>query len=188
MAHAGYLPVKELKTLRKLGTRLHGHPHREALPGLETSSGPLGEGLSQGAGMAYALRMNGSRARVWVLGGDGELNEGNVWEALMFASKYRLGNVTYIIDRNNIQIDGFTEDVMPLEPLRSRFESFGWHVEDINGHNMDAMLTDSRKRKQSKKSQCALLRTPSQEKVLNLWKIFQNGTANHQMKKRHKMH
>jgi transketolase len=140
LAHAGFFPRKELWTLRQLGTRLHGHPHRDALPGIENSSGPLGEGVSQGAGMAYALRMNKSRARVWVLGSDGELNEGNVWEGLMFAGKHRLGKLTYIIDRNNIQIDGFTEDVMPLEPLRSKFEAFNWHVEDINGHNMDAIL------------------------------------------------
>ena len=140
MAHAGYFPVKELETLRKLGSRLQGHPHREALPGLETSSGPLGSGLSQGSGMAYALRMNNLRSRVWVLGSDGEHNEGNVWEAVMFAGKYRLSNLTYIIDRNNIQIDGFTEDVMPLEPLKAKYEAFNWHVEDINGHNMSAII------------------------------------------------
>ncbi|OHB18269.1 MAG: transketolase [Parcubacteria group bacterium RIFCSPHIGHO2_01_FULL_47_10b] len=140
MAHAGYFPRKELQTLRKFGSRLQGHPHRESLPGLETTSGPLGSGLSQGVGMAYALRMNRSRARVWVVGSDGEHDEGNTWEAVMFAGKHRLHNITYIIDRNNIQIDGFTEDIMPLEPLRDKYEAFNWHVEDINGHNMDAIV------------------------------------------------
>ena len=150
MAHAGYLPLEELKTLRKLGTRLQGHPHRTVLPGLETSSGPLGSGLSQAIGMSLAMRMGidkekeGERADnpswIYCLLGDGELDCGQIWEATMMAGKEKLYNIIGIIDRNNIQIDGFTEDVMPLEPLKDKFEDFGWHVEEINGHNFEEIV------------------------------------------------
>lgn len=144
LARAGYFPLEELKTLRKLGTRLQGHPHRGALPGVETTSGPLGSGLSQAIGMALAAKMdkNGStgsprgKYRVYALMSDGELQEGNVWEAAMFAGKNKMNNLTAVIDRNNIQIDGFTEDVMPLESLRAKFESFNWHVLEVDGHNI----------------------------------------------------
>ena len=141
MANAGYLDRDELKTLRQLGSRLQGHPERDLLPGLETTSGPLGEGLSQANGMAYALKMNGDHKRqVYCLMGDGEINEGNVWEAAMFAAKYKLYNLTAFIDRNNIQIDGPTEEVMPLENLKDKWEAFGWHVLEIDGHNMEAII------------------------------------------------
>lgn len=141
MAHAGYFDKKELMTLRKLGSRLQGHPERTKLPGMETTSGPLGCGLSQGCGMSLAMRMNNELHRwIYIVMGDGELNEGNVWEAVMLANKYNLTNITAIIDRNNIQIDGPTEDVMPLEDLRAKWEAFGWHVMDINGNNMEAVI------------------------------------------------
>lgn len=147
MAHAGYFSVKELKTLRKFGSRLQGHPHREWLPGIETSSGPLGSGLSQAIGMALAMRMDqcsGSSpdcvSWIYCLMGDGELDCGQIWEAAMFAGKEKLYNIIGVIDRNNIQIDGFTENVMPLEPLKEKFESFGWHVQEIDGHNMRAII------------------------------------------------
>ncbi|MBP7807571.1 transketolase [Candidatus Saccharibacteria bacterium] len=141
MAHAGYFDVKELMTLRKLGSRLQGHPERIKLPGLENTSGPLGCGLSQACGMALAMRMDEQQHRwVYVVMGDGELNEGNVWEAAMLGSKYKLTNVIGIIDRNNIQIDGPTESVMPLEDLRAKWESFGWHVIEIDGNNMEAVI------------------------------------------------
>lgn len=145
MAHAGYFPVEECMTLRKLGSRLQGHPERTRLPGLETTSGPLGEGLSQGAGIAWALRADKNRSsssagsaapRVYVLMGDGEQDEGNVWEAVMWTGKQKLHNVTAVIDRNNIQIDGMTEDVMPLENLRAKYEAFNWHVIEVDGHNI----------------------------------------------------
>ena len=142
MAHRGYFPVEECKTLRKFGTRLQGHPHREWLPGIETSSGPLGSGLSQAVGMALADRIDRGRASnrfYYCLMGDGEINEGQVWEAAMLAGKEKLHNLVGIIDRNNIQIDGFTEDVMPLEPLREKWEAFGWHVQEIDGHNIEAI-------------------------------------------------
>lgn len=142
MAHAGYFEIDELKTLRKLGTRLQGHPERVALPGIEATSGPLGSGLSQAAGYAYTLQyMDKNYHRcVYVMMGDGEINEGNIWEAAMFAGKYKLGNITAFIDRNNIQIDGTTEDVMPLEDLRGKWESFGWHVLEVDGHNIQSVI------------------------------------------------
>lgn len=140
LAHAGFFPLAELKTLRKLGTRLQGHPHIGALPGIETSSGPLGQGISQAIGIALAGKMDGLKYEVYCVSGDGELQEGQNWEAAMFAGKHRIANLTWIIDRNNIQIDGFTENVMPLEPLRDKFEAFGWHVIDVDGHNLEEII------------------------------------------------
>lgn len=141
MAHAGYFGRDELATLRRFGSRLQGHPERTKLPGLETTSGPLGCGLSQASGMAMALRMNGENHRwVYVVMGDGELDEGNIWEAAMLAGKYKLGNLIGIVDRNNIQIDGPTEQVMPLEDLRAKWEAFGWHVLEIDGNNIQEII------------------------------------------------
>jgi transketolase len=141
MAHAGFFDRKELMTLRAFGSRLQGHPERLKLPGLENTSGPLGCGLSQGAGMALAMRMNKQLHRwIYVIMGDGEQNEGNVWEAAMLTAKYKLHNVIAITDRNNIQIDGPTETVMPLEDLRAKWEAFGWHVIEIDGHNIEAFI------------------------------------------------
>lgn len=141
MAHAGYFDKKELMTLRQFGSRLQGHPERTKLPGLENTSGPLGSGLSQAAGMALAMRMNKDHHRwVYVVLGDGEQDEGNIWEAAMLASKYKLNNIIAITDRNNIQIDGPTETVMPLEDLKGKWEAFGWHVIDIDGNNMEAVI------------------------------------------------
>lgn len=135
MAHAGYFPIEELKTLRKFGSRLQGHPHREFMPWLETSSGPLGSGLSQAVGMAIADKIDGTRRSVYCFLGDGELNEGQNWEAMMLGAKEKLNNLIAIVDRNNIQIDGSTEDVMPLLDLGKKWKSFGWFVQEINGHN-----------------------------------------------------
>ena len=138
MAHAGCFPVKELKTLRKFGSRLQGHPHREFLPGVETSSGPLGSGLSQALGMALADRIDRPQSPIffYCFMGDGELNCGQVWEAIMMAGREQPYNLVAVIDRNGIQIDGFTRDVMPLEPLQEKFESFNWHVVNVDGHNI----------------------------------------------------
>lgn len=140
MAHAGFFPLDDLQTLRRLGTRLQGHPHREVLPGIETTSGPLGSGLSQAAGMALAGKMDQKDWRVICLMSDGEQDEGNTWEAVMLASKYKLNNLTAIMDRNEIQIDGFTEDVMPLDNLKAKYEAFGWYVLEIDGHNIQAII------------------------------------------------
>lgn len=141
MAEAGYFDKSELQTLRQLGSRLQGHPERTKLAGLETTSGPLGCGLSQAIGMALALKLDKQTHRwVYVVMGDGELDEGNVWEAAMLASKYQLSNITGIIDRNNIQIDGPTETVLPLEDLHAKWEAFGWHVIDVDGNNIEAFI------------------------------------------------
>ncbi len=136
MAHAGYFPISELKTLRKINSRLQGHPHRTTLPGVETTSGPLGSGISQAIGVALAARLDKKKYRVYCLTSDGEHDAGNTWEAVMFAGKNKLSNLTVVIDRNNIQIDGYTENIMPLEPLRAKYESFNWHVIDVDGHNI----------------------------------------------------
>lgn len=140
MAHAGYFPLKELKTLRKFASRLQGHPHREWLPGLETSSGPLGSGLSQAVGMALADRVDAgrtSRHYFYALMSDGEQECGQVWEAAQLAAREELHNVIAIIDRNYIQIDGYTEDVMPLDPLKDKWEAFNWHVIEVSGHDFE---------------------------------------------------
>jgi len=140
LALAGYFPKEELKTLRKIGTRLQGHPHRGSLPGIENASGPLGQGLSQAIGMALAAKMDKKKSQIYCLTSDGEHDEGQTWEAIMFAGKNKLDNLTEIMDRNNIQIDGFTEDVMPLEPLREKYEAFNWHVLEIDGNNIEAVI------------------------------------------------
>jgi len=137
MALVGYFPLEELKTLRKLNSRLQGHPHRIALSGIETTSGPLGSGLSQAIGISLAAKLDNKKYRIYCVVSDGEHDTGNFWEAVMFAGKNRLSNLTVIVDRNNIQIDGYTENIMPLEPLREKYESFNWHVLEINGHNIE---------------------------------------------------
>jgi transketolase len=150
MANAGYFPKKELLTLRKYGSRLQGHPHREALPGLETTSGPLGSGLSQSAGMALGLRMNKENNMVFCVCGDGEQDEGNHWEAVMFAAKNKLNNLIAITDRNYIQIDGNTEEIMPLDPLAAKYKVFNWNVVEVDGNDMKEVLRvlqNSRKNK-----------------------------------------
>ncbi|MBU1644221.1 MAG: transketolase [Nanoarchaeota archaeon] len=140
LANSGYFSKKELFTLRKLGTRLQGHPHRESLPGLETTSGPLGSGLSQAAGMAYGLRLDKKPNKVFCLCSDGEHDEGNTWEAVLFAAKHKLDNLIAILDRNYIQIDGNTEDVMPLDPLDKKYLAFNWNVKVIDGNDMEQIL------------------------------------------------
>ncbi|MDD5721248.1 MAG: transketolase [Candidatus Pacebacteria bacterium] len=141
MAHAGYFPVEELKTLRKFGTRLQGHPHREYLPYMETSSGPLGSGLSQAVGMALADKIDGKDKDrfIYCFMSDGEMDEGNTWEAIMLAGKNKLHNLIAVVDRNNIQIEGYTEDVMPLEPFHAKWKSFNWHVIEVSGHDFRSL-------------------------------------------------
>lgn len=149
MAHFGYFPVGELKTLRKFKSRLQGHPHREFLPMLETSSGPLGSGLSQAVGMCLADRIGKTKPDkyFYCLFGDGELNEGQNWEAIMLAGKEKLGNLICIVDRNNIQIDGFTENIMPLEPIDKKWEAFNFDVQVINGNNVEEIYNAIEKAK-----------------------------------------
>lgn len=142
MAERGYFDKAELGSLRKFGSRLQGHPERLSLPGLETTSGPLGSGLSQAAGYAYSLQYLDHHMHrfVYCVLGDGELDEGNIWEAAMFAGKYKLSQLVAIVDRNNIQISGSTEEVMPLEDLKGKWQSFGWHVQEVDGHNINSII------------------------------------------------
>jgi transketolase len=140
MAHAGYFPIEELKTLRKFGSRLQGHPHRESLPGLESTSGPLGQGLSQAIGAALSAKLDNKKHRIYCAMSDGEQDEGQTWEAVLLAAKYKLNNLTAILDRNNIQIDGYTEDVLPLDSLCDKYKAFGWHVLEIDGHNLEEII------------------------------------------------
>lgn len=135
MAHSGYFPKEELLRLRKFGSRLQGHPHREYLPFIETSSGPLGSGLSQAVGIAIADKMYGETKTIYAILSDGEHDEGNTWEAIMLANKEKLSNLIAIVDRNNIQIGGNTERVMPLGDLKEKYKSFGWFEQEVDGHN-----------------------------------------------------
>ncbi len=139
MALSGYFPIEELMTLRKINSRLQGHPHRTALPGVETTSGPLGEGLSQAIGIALSCRLDNKKFRTYCITSDGEHEEGNIWEAVMFAGKYKV-NVINVIDRNRIQIDGNTENIMPLDPLKEKYESFNWHVIEVDGNDIEAFI------------------------------------------------
>lgn len=140
LANAGYFPKEELLTLRKLGSRLQGHPHLGSLPGVENTSGPLAQGFSIAVGMALVAKRERKRWRVYAVVSDGEQQEGQVWEAAMLASKYKLGNLTAIMDRNNIQIDGFTEEINPIEPIAAKYRAFGWHVIEVDGHNIKKLI------------------------------------------------
>ena len=143
MSERGFLPESELLTLRQFGSRLQGHPERILLPGLETTSGPLGCGVSQAAGMAYYIHyiQQATDRTVYCVVGDGELDEGNIWEAALFAAKYQLGQLVVIVDRNMIQIDGSTEEIMPLADIGQKWQSFGWHVQEIDGHAIEEIIT-----------------------------------------------
>lgn len=136
MAEAGYFPAEELKTLRKLGSRLQGHPERTRLPALENTSGPLGDGIAQAVGLAYGAKLDGAKWRTYCITGDGEHDAGIVWESIHFAGKYRLDNLVVIVDRNYIQIDGQTETVMPLDPFEAKYRAFNWHVIECSGNDV----------------------------------------------------
>jgi transketolase len=140
LAERGFFPVGELLTLRKLGSRLQGHPDMKSLPGVEMSTGSLGQGLSMGNGMALAARLDGRDYRVFVLLGDGENQEGMVWEAAMAAAHYRLDNVTAFLDHNGLQIDGPVTEVMSPEPVADKWRAFGWDVQVIDGHNIAQII------------------------------------------------
>lgn len=157
LARSGYFPVDELATLRKLGSRLQGHPHRGALPGIENSSGPLGQGLAQAAGIALAARLDKKNFRTVAMLSDGEHDEGSTWEAIMFAAKYKLDNLVAIIDRNFIQIDGDTETVMPLEPFADKYRAFGWNVIEIDGHDFARIIGAYEKAAQAKGKPTAII-------------------------------
>ena len=139
LANRGFFPVDELKTLRHIGSRLQGHPNMNLTPGVDMSTGSLGQGVSSAVGMALAGKMDQKSYRVYTLLGDGEIEEGQVWEAAMAAAKFHLDNLCAVVDVNGLQIDGKTADVMPSEPLDKKFEAFGWHVIKVNGHDYEAL-------------------------------------------------
>lgn len=150
LANAGYFPKKELMTLRKIGSRLQGHPHIYSAPGIENSAGPLGQGLSLACGVALAGKMDKKKYKVYCSTSDGEVNEGQAWEAFMSAAKYKLDNLICFMDRNNIQISGTSDSVMPLEPLKDKFKAFGWNVSEINGHDFNQILKTFKNTKKGK--------------------------------------
>ncbi|MCB9803036.1 transketolase [Candidatus Nomurabacteria bacterium] len=157
LARAGYFPLAKLKTLRKLNSDLQGHPHNLSLAGVETSSGPLGQGISQAVGMALAAKLDHLKHHIFCVTSDGEHNEGQVWEAIMTANKYHLGNLINIIDYNGIQIDGYTKDIMPLGNLKTKYESFGWKVLETNGHDLKQIIKTLDKAKTYQKSPVAII-------------------------------
>ena len=150
LAKCGYFPREELKTLRKLGSRLQGHPDPTKLPGVEIPGGPEGIGLSEGIGMALAAKLDKLDSRIYVLLGDGELNEGEIWEAAMCAAKYKLDNIVAIVDRNGIQQDGLTEEIMPIEPVAAKWKAFNWNVFEIDGYDFDQIINALNQAEQTK--------------------------------------
>jgi transketolase len=150
LAEAGYFPVEELLTLRKLGCRLQGHPSMQKCPGIDMSTGSLGQGLSVGVGMALAAKLDRKPHRIFTLHGDGEMASGNIWEAAMSASHYKIDNITSFLDRNKLQIDGPTEQIMSIEPIADKWKAFGWHVIEINGHNFNEILTAAEQAQETK--------------------------------------
>lgn len=140
LSKKGFFPKSKLWTLRKLNSDLQGHPKYQSVPGIENVSGSLGQGLSQAVGMAMAAKMDKASYRTYVMTGDGELNEGQVWEAAMFCPSKKLNNITWIIDRNSIQSDGNTQDIMPIENLKAKLESFNWFVIEVDGHNIEEII------------------------------------------------
>jgi transketolase len=157
LALSGYFEIDKLATLRKLGTALQGHPKRGALPGIETTSGPLGEGLSQAIGFSLAAKMDNKSYYTFCITSDGEHQEGNTWEAIMFAGKNKLSNLINIVDKNNIQIDGNTAEIMPIDPLRLKYEAFNWHVLEINGNDINEVYNAILNAKEVKNAPVAII-------------------------------
>jgi transketolase len=139
MAECGYTPKDQLNTLRKLGSIYQGHPDRRFIPALEASTGSLGEGLSLGIGMALAAKLDSSPSRAYVVLGDGEIQEGQIWEAAMFGGDKRVDNLVAIVDYNHIQLDGFVNDIMPLDPVPDKWRAFNWHAIEVDGHSIPAL-------------------------------------------------
>lgn len=159
LAESGYFPVEELTSLRKLGSRLQGHPVRGKVPGVEMSTGSLGQGLSMACGIALAGKMDGKDYWTYCLLGDGEMQSGQNWEAMMFAAHYGLGNLIAFVDRNYLQIEGDTEKVMELEPLADKCRSFGWDVYEIDGHDIDQIIDTITKAKATDAPSMVVMRT-----------------------------
>jgi transketolase len=176
MARSGYFPLEQLMTLRQFKSPLQGHPERQRLPGIEASSGSLGQGLSIGIGMALAARLDGKDFHTYVVMGDGEMDEGQIWEAAMFASHYQLDNLTGILDRNGQQQDGWSKDVMNTEPLVDKWEAFGWNVLDIDGHDIQQVLNALGEAKRKKGKPTILIARTVKGKGVSL---LENNTSFH---------
>ncbi|PIN76666.1 transketolase [Candidatus Woesearchaeota archaeon CG10_big_fil_rev_8_21_14_0_10_36_11] len=159
MANAGYFPKQELMTLRKLGTRLQGHPSKIDLPALELSTASLGQGLGVAVGMALAAKLNSQKHTVYCISSDGEHDEGSTWEAINAAQKYKLNNLINIIDRNNIQISGYTNDVWPLGSLKKKYQTHNWKVFEINGHNFKQIISTLTKAQKIDRPVCIIANT-----------------------------
>ncbi len=157
LAQRGFFPVEELKSLRKIDSRLQGHPDMHKTPGVDISTGSLGIGLSNACGMAIAAKLQNKEYRVFAVTGDGEIQEGQIWEAAMFASHYKLDNLIVYVDANGLQIDGKTSDVMSVEPIDKRFEAFGWNVQRINGHDFEEIEKATENAKAVKGQPCAII-------------------------------
>jgi transketolase len=157
LAECGYFPLSELATLRQLDSHLQGHADRTSTPGVEMSSGSLGQGLSFAVGVALAGRLNSQQFRVYALLSDGECDEGQIWEAAMSAANFKVDNLTAIVDNNGIQLSGFNRDIMNLDPLNKKWEAFGWHVTEINGHDIDQLLDAFKKAQQIKRQPVVII-------------------------------
>lgn len=159
LALAGYFPVRELATLRQINSRLQGHPLRQSAPGIENTSGPLGQGISVACGVALAAKLKNQNFRTFCITSDGEQQEGQTWEAVMFAAHHQLKNLTLIIDRNQIQISGLTEEVMAIEPLADKYRSFGWQVLEVDGHNIKEIIDSCQKAKSAARPTVIIAKT-----------------------------
>ena len=177
LAHRGFFPVEELKTLRKVGARLQGHPDMKHIPGVDMSSGSLGQGISAACGMAKAGKLMGRDYRVYTLLGDGEIQEGQVWEAAMFAAHNKLDNLVVIVDNNGLQIDGSVADVMSPYPIDEKFKAFGFEVLTIDGHDFDEIAAAFSKARETKGKPTAIIAKTVREKAFPLWRTRQAGTG-----------
>jgi transketolase len=166
LADCGYFPLADLDTFRRPGSHLQGHPYQPKTPGVEASTGTLGLGLSTGLGMALAAKLRGESQRYYILCGDGELQEGQVWEAALFAHKYHLDNVVVLVDRNYLQTDGNTEEVMPLDPLAPKWSAFGWGTCEIDGHDFPQIVAAIERARASDRPEVVIARTTKGKGVL----------------------
>ncbi|MDD5455587.1 MAG: transketolase [Candidatus Margulisbacteria bacterium] len=157
MAERGFFPLDYLKTLRQLGSKLQGHPDRRSLPGIEMTTGSLGQGLSVMVGMGLGLRLNKKKNRIYGVLGDGECQEGQVWEAAMAASHFKLDNLVIFVDKNQLQIDGSTKDIMNIDPLADKWASFGWQVFEVDGHNIMEIVSTLEKTEKIKGKPCVII-------------------------------
>ena len=175
MAERGYFPVEELKTLRKIGSRLQGHPSMKCLPGIDISTGSLGQGISAACGMALGAKLQNADFRVYSILGDGEIEEGQVWEAAMYAAAKKLDNLVAFVDNNNLQIDGTVEEVNSPYPIPEKFAAFGWNVIEIDGHSFDEIENALNAARECKGKPTAIVAKQLKVRAFHIWKIRLTG-------------